>query len=97
LYFNLIGGGQHAKNSLPFQEYILVTKFDSPVVGLEYAELMVEKLKADISENFGEVRVGDETLAWLLMLQDQLFLQTENIKSEKKFSIQRKCLIFIRI
>ena len=60
LYFNLIGGGQHAKNSLPFQEYILVTKFDSPVVGLEYAELMVEKLKADISENFGEVRVGDE-------------------------------------
>lgn len=60
LYFNLIGGGQHAKDSLPFQEYILVTKFDSPTVGLEYAELMVEKLKADISENFGEIRFGDE-------------------------------------
>lgn len=60
LYFNLIGGGKHARNSLPFQEYILVTKFDSPAVGLEYAELMVEKLKADISENFGEIRFGDE-------------------------------------
>lgn len=60
LYFNLIGGGKHAKNSLPFQEYILVTKFDSPVVGLEYAELMVEKLKADILKNFGELRFGDE-------------------------------------
>jgi len=60
LYFNLIGGGKHAKNSLPFQEYILVTKFDSPSVGLEYAELMVEKLKADISKNFGEIRFGDE-------------------------------------
>lgn len=60
LYFNLIGGGLHAQDSLPFQEYILVTKFNSPSKGLEYAKLTVEKLKADITKNFGELRFGDE-------------------------------------
>jgi enolase len=60
LYFNLIGGGLHAENSLPFQEYILVTKFNSPAKCLEYARNVVEKLQADISKNFGETRVGDE-------------------------------------
>lgn len=60
LYFNLIGGGLHAKDSLPFQEYILVTKFDSPSRGLEYAKLTVEKLKKDIAKNFGKIRTGDE-------------------------------------
>jgi len=33
LYFNLIGGGLHAEDSLPFQEQILVAKFDSPLQG----------------------------------------------------------------
>jgi len=60
LYFNLIGGGLHAEDSLPFQEYILVAKFDSPVKGLECAKLTVEKLREDIVKNFGEVRTGDE-------------------------------------
>jgi len=60
LYFNLIGGGVHAKDSLVFQEYILVTKFNVPSKGLEYAKLMVEKLKSDIAKNFGELRFGDE-------------------------------------
>lgn len=60
LYFNLIGGGLHAQNSLPFQEYLLVTKFNSPAKELSYAELMVEKLKLDIVKNFGELRHGDE-------------------------------------
>lgn len=60
LYFNLIGGGLHAKDSLPFQEYILVTKFNSPVKELEYAKLMIGKLKEDIVKNYGEVRIGDE-------------------------------------
>ncbi len=60
LYFNLIGGGLHAKDSLPFQEYILVTKFNSPARGLEYAKLMMNRLKLDISKNFGEKRFGDE-------------------------------------
>lgn len=60
LYFNLIGGGLHARGSLPFQEYILVTKSGSPSKDLEYAKLMVEKLRADISKNFGEIRAGDE-------------------------------------
>lgn len=60
LYFNLIGGGLHARGSLPFQEYILVTKSGSPSKDLEYAKLMVEKLRADISRNFGEIRAGDE-------------------------------------
>lgn len=60
LYFNLIGGGLHAKDSLPFQEYILVTKFNLPSKELEYAKSVVEKLKEDIVKNFGEVRIGDE-------------------------------------
>lgn len=60
LYFNLIGGGLHAQNSLPFQEYLLVTKLGSPMKELEYARLMVEKLKLDIAKNFGELRHGDE-------------------------------------
>ena len=60
LYFNLIGGGLHAQGSVPFQEQILVTKFELPTQGLEYAKLMVEKLRIDISKNFGEIRTGDE-------------------------------------
>ncbi|MBF8249433.1 MAG: Enolase [Candidatus Levybacteria bacterium] len=60
LYFNLIGGGLHAADSLPFQEYLLVTKSGSPVKDLRYAELMVEKLKLDITKNFGDIRYGDE-------------------------------------
>jgi len=60
LYFNLIGGGLHAVNSLPFQEYILVSQFTSPSKGLEYAKIIVEKIKEDISRNFGEIRLGDE-------------------------------------
>lgn len=60
LYFNLIGGGMHAQDSLPFQEYILVTKSGMPNEDLKFAQLMVEKLKLDISKNFGENRFGDE-------------------------------------
>lgn len=60
LLFNLIGGGLHAENSLPFQEYLLVTRFDSPAKGLAYAKSIADKLKVDIGKNFGEVRMGDE-------------------------------------
>lgn len=60
LYLNLIGGGLHASDSVPFQEQILVTKFNSPSQGLEYAKVVVEKLKIDILQNFGEIRTGDE-------------------------------------
>lgn len=60
LYFNLIGGGLHAKDSLPFQEYLLVTKFSSPLKGLEYAKSAAEKLREDIGKNFGGVKLGDE-------------------------------------
>jgi enolase len=60
LYFNLIGGGLHAENSVPFQEQILVTKFEKPSEGLSYAKSVVEKLRADIGQNFGEIRTGDE-------------------------------------
>jgi enolase len=60
LFINLIGGGLHAEDSVPFQEQILVTKFDSPAKGLDYAKNVVEKLRVDISKNFGEIRTGDE-------------------------------------
>jgi enolase len=60
LYLNLIGGGLHAQNSVPFQEQLLVTKFEKPSEGLEYAKLVVEKLRTDIGQNYGEIRMGDE-------------------------------------
>lgn len=60
LFFNLIGGGLHAQDSVPFQEQILVTKFDSPSEGLEYAKSVVEKLRIDIGKNYGEIKTGDE-------------------------------------
>lgn len=60
LFFNLIGGGLHVKDSLVFQEYILVTKFNSPANGLKYAELTVERLRLNMIKNFGYTRFGDE-------------------------------------
>lgn len=60
LFFNLIGGGLHAQDSLPFQEYLLVTRFDSPAKGLEYVETAIERLKKDLEKNFKEARTGDE-------------------------------------
>lgn len=60
LYFNLIGGGLHAKNSLPFQEYCLVTKFNSPMKDLAFAQDSMEKLKQYIQRHFQDVRQGDE-------------------------------------
>jgi enolase len=60
LYLNLIGGGLHAQNSVPFQEQLLVTKFEKPSRGLEYAKSVVEKLRMDIGKNYGEIRAGDE-------------------------------------
>jgi len=78
LYLNLIGGGLHAQNSLPFQEYILVTKFDSPSKGLEYTKSMVEKLKEDIVKNFGEVRTGDEGTFSVKSLDPSLGLEILN-------------------
>jgi enolase len=60
LYLNLIGGGLHAQDSVPFQEQILVAKFALPSQGLEYAKSVVEKLRTDIGQNFGEIRMGDE-------------------------------------
>lgn len=59
-FINLIGGGLHAKDSVPFQEQILVTKHDSPYQGLECVKIIVERLRKDILENFGEIRMGDE-------------------------------------
>jgi enolase len=60
LYLNLIGGGLHAQDSVPFQEQLLVTKFEKPSQGLEYAKSVVEKLRIDIGQNYGEIRTGDE-------------------------------------
>jgi enolase len=59
-FINLIGGGLHAKDSVPFQEQILVPKFASPSKSLEYVKLVIERLKKDVSQNFGEIRMGDE-------------------------------------
>lgn len=85
LYLNLIGGGLHANKSLPFQEYILVTKFASPQKGLDFALEVVEKLKQDIAENFGEIRVGDEGTFSIDSSNPELGLEvlSRNAKSEE--------------
>jgi enolase len=60
LFINLIGGGLHAKNSVPFQEHSLVVNFNSPIKELEYIKSVIEQLGKDVKQNYGEIRIGDE-------------------------------------
>ena len=60
LFINLIGGGLHAQNSVPFQEHSLVVNFNSPSEELSYIKSVIEKLEEDIKQNYGEIRLGDE-------------------------------------
>lgn len=59
-FFNLIEGGVHAKNSLPFQEYLLIPQTNSPKQNLETAISAINILKGKIQSEYGQINFGDE-------------------------------------
>lgn len=59
-FFNLINGGLHAENSLPFQEYMFIPQTDSPKRNLEMALAATDVLKEKIQNEYGEINYGDE-------------------------------------
>lgn len=59
-FYNLIEGGLHAKNSLPFQEYLLVPQVDSPKESLDLVNSFIEYLGIEIQGQFGKLHQGDE-------------------------------------
>lgn len=59
-FFNLIEGGVHAENSLPFQEYLLIPQTPSPKLSLETVNITIEKLKEEIEKQYGKAEQGDE-------------------------------------
>lgn len=59
-FFNLIEGGVHAKDSLPFQEYLLIPQTNSPKESLEKVIKAIDILRKKIQNQFGQVEQGDE-------------------------------------
>lgn len=59
-FYNLIEGGVHAQNSLPFQEYLLVPQTSSPEKSLETVTKAIELLREKIKNQYGKVATGDE-------------------------------------
>lgn len=60
LFVNLLEGGLHATNGLPFQEYLLVPTTTRPSEGLNTAKLFIEKLKNYLLTQRSDVSVGHE-------------------------------------
>jgi len=58
--FNLINGGLHAKNSLPFQEYLLLPRKKLPSESLAFCFDFLENLKTKISTLALSSNIGDE-------------------------------------
>lgn len=59
-FFNLIEGGVHAKNALPFQEYLFIPKNNSSRVSLELVQAVIQILAEKIEKEFGNLIQGDE-------------------------------------
>lgn len=59
-FFNLINGGAHAENSLPFQEYLSIPKTNSPQESLEQVMVEIKNLGERIQEKYGKLKQGDE-------------------------------------
>lgn len=59
-FFNLIEGGVHAENSLPFQEYLLIPQTNSSKESLKTAMEAIKLLREKIQRMYGEVAQGDE-------------------------------------
>jgi enolase len=63
LFFNLINGGLHVERSycpLPFQEYMIIPKTDSPKESLDIVFKFIEKLKQGLIEIGLGIKYGDE-------------------------------------
>lgn len=59
-FFNLIEGGLHAENSLPFQEYLLIPQTGSPRQSLDTVNKAIKLLEEKIKKEYGQVKQGDE-------------------------------------
>lgn len=59
-FFNVINGGLHAKNSLPFQEYLFVPENNYPKESLEQVMLVIKSLADQIMQKYEKLRQGDE-------------------------------------
>jgi len=60
LFFNLINGGVHAKNSLPFQEYLIIPQVNLPLKSLKICFDFINDLKIYFKKNNINLRFGDE-------------------------------------
>lgn len=58
--FNVIEGGVHTTNSLPFQEYWFIPKTSSPKEALDRCSILLKSLGEKINEKYGEVKMGFE-------------------------------------
>lgn len=58
--FNLIEGGVHTSNSLPFQEYWFIPKSTSAKASLETCFNLLDTLKEKIQKQYGQVEMGSE-------------------------------------
>lgn len=79
-FFNLIEGGVHAQNSLPFQEYLFIPQTNSVGASLDSAMNAIKILREKIRDKYGEIKQGDEggyiipssdALSGLRILQEQ--------------------------
>lgn len=59
-FYNLIEGGVHAQNSLPFQEYLLVPEVSSPKESLKLVNDFIKFLGIEVEGRFGSLHQGDE-------------------------------------
>ncbi len=60
LFVNLIEGGMHAKNSLPFQEYLYIALDDSPLKNLEQTQQFIVSLRELFEREGRQLTYGDE-------------------------------------
>lgn len=58
--FNVIEGGAHARDSLPFQEHWFIPKTHSPKQALAEVFRVLDVLDKKIKQEFGEVNMGSE-------------------------------------
>lgn len=59
-FFNVINGGLHAKDALPFQEYMFVPQNSLPSENLNSVMLLLKTLGDKIQEKYEHLRMGDE-------------------------------------
>lgn len=59
-FYNLIEGGVHAQDSLPFQEYLFIPQTDSAKESLEIVTKAIKLLREKIQSEYGQVNYGDE-------------------------------------